>query len=224
MLGLAVAMISAIILNKTVFKGEAPPFVLELPAYRIPTLKSLLIHTWEKAKGYVIKVGTVLLTMSVVIWFCQRFSFSMQMVEDPAQSILGVVGTFISPIFTLNGFGLVKNSSIINWQVGAALLTGFVAKEAVVSSLGILYIAQGAGELTPALSAALGANFTPLSAYAFMAFVLLYAPCVAAIATAKKELGSWKWTGFTIAYQCGVAWIVSMLIYQIGSLLGIGLV
>lgn len=220
MLGLLIAMLSAVVLNKTVFKGEAPPFVLELPAYRIPTLLSILNHTWEKAKGYVVKVGTVLLTMSVFIWFCQRFNFSLQMVQDPAQSILGLVGKFISPAFALNGFGLVKGTGAVNWQVGAALLTGFVAKEAVVSSLGILYIAEGAGELTPALGAALAANFTPLSAYAFMVFVLLYAPCVAAIATARKELGSLKWTLFTIAYQCGVAWLISMLVYQIGSLLG----
>lgn len=223
MLGLLVAMISAVLLNRTIFKGEAPPFVLELPAYRIPTLKSILAHTWEKAKGYVIKVGTVLLTMSIVIWFMQTFDFSLHMVEDHADSILGAIGRAISPIFTLNGFGISQASGLINWQVGAALLTGFIAKEAVVSTLGILYIAQGAGELTPALTAALQTHFTPLSAYAFMAFVLLYAPCVAAIATAKKELGSWKWTGFTIAYQCMVAWIVSMLIYQIGSLLGLGL-
>lgn len=224
MLGLLIAMLSAILLNRTVFRGDAPPFVLELPAYRIPTLKSVLMHTWEKAKGYVVKVGTILLTMSIVIWFAQTFSFSLQMVTDPGESILGTIGRVISPIFALNGFGLVRDSGLINWQVGAALLTGFVAKEAVVSTLGILYIAQGAEGLTPALTAALQAHFTPLSAYAFMAFVLLYAPCVAAIATARKELGSWRWTGFTIAYQCGVAWLVSMLIYQIGSLLGLGLV
>ncbi|MEW9121809.1 MAG: ferrous iron transport protein B [Thermotaleaceae bacterium] len=222
-LGVIVAMLSCVLLNKTVFKGEAPPFVMELPPYRIPSLKSVVIHTWDKAKGYIVKVGTILLSMMVVIWFCQTFNFAFEMVEDSADSIFGVIGGWIAPLFTANGFGLIKGTSEIHWQIGAALLTGLIAKEAVVGTLGILYIGQELEELTGALGTALEAHFTPLSAYALMVFVLLYAPCFAAIATAKKELNSWKWTLFTVAYQCGIAWFVSMLVYQIGSLLGIGL-
>lgn len=224
MLGIIIAMLSSIVLNKTVFKGEAPPFVMELPPYRFPTLKAIVIHTWEKAKGYLVKVGTILLTMTVVIWFCQTFSFSLQMVDDPVDSIFGIIGSWIAPLFTLNGFGVAASTGAVHWQIGAALLTGLVAKEAVVSTLGILYINEALEELTSALGIALSAYFTPLSAYALMVFVLLYAPCFAAIATAKKELGSWKWTLFTVAFQCGVAWLVSMIVYQVGSLLGIGLI
>ncbi len=223
-LGVVIAMLSCILLNKTVFKGEAAPFIMELPSYRLPTLRGISLHTWEKARGYVIKVGTILLAMSVVIWFCQAFNFSLQLVEEPSESIFGIIGNVIAPIFTLNGFGLVKGTTQVHWQIGAALLTGLIAKEAVVSTLGILYINEGLEELTGALGIALGAHFTPLAAYSFMVFVLLYAPCFAAIATAKKELGSWKWTLFTIAYQCGAAWVISFIVYQVGHLLGIGLV
>lgn len=222
-LGIVVAMLSCLILNKTVFKGEAAPFVMELPPYRIPTLRSVLLHTWEKAKGYVIKVGTILLSMSVVIWVLQTFDFSFTMVEDSADSIFGVIGKVIAPLFTWNGFGIIRDSTEVHWQVGAALLTGLIAKEAVVSTLGILYISQGTEELTAALGSALQLHFTPLAAFSVMVFVLLYAPCFAAIATAKKELVSWKWTLFTVAYQCGIAWVVSLLVYQVGRILGIGL-
>lgn len=222
-LGIIVAMLSCLILNKTVLKGEAAPFVMELPPYRIPTLNAISRHTWEKAKGYVIKVGTVLLSMTVVIWVLQTYSFTFQQVEDSADSMFGVIGSFIAPIFSLNGFGYIQDTGQIHWQIGAALLTGLIAKEAVVSTLGILYINQGTEELTTALGSALQIHFTPLAAFSVMVFVLLYAPCVAAIATARKELNSWKWTLFTVAYQCGIAWLISMLIYQIGRMLGIGL-
>ncbi|GGH13853.1 ferrous iron transport protein B [Paenibacillus segetis] len=222
-LGIIVAMLSCLLLNKTVLKGDAAPFVMELPPYRIPTLKATTLHTWEKAKGYVIKVGTVLLTMSVAIWFLQTFNFSLQMVDDSSKSIFGVIGGAISPIFAWNGFGYIKDTGAVHWQIGAALLTGLIAKEAVVSTLGILYINQGTEELTGALSTALQTHFTPLAAFSVMVFVLLYVPCFAAIATAKKELNSWKWTLFTIAYQCGTAWLISMVVYQAGHFLGIGL-
>ncbi|MFM9327923.1 ferrous iron transport protein B [Paenibacillus mesotrionivorans] len=222
-LGILVAMLSCIILNKTVFKGEAPPFVMELPPYRLPSLKSVMMHTWEKARGYVVKVGTILLSMSVVIWVLQTFDFSFHMVGDAADSIFGSIGKLIAPIFTWNGFGVINGTGEVHWQVGAALLTGLIAKEAVVSTLGILYINEGTEELTNALSTALHGYFSPLAAFSVMVFVLLYAPCFAAIATAKKELGSWKWTLFTVAYQCGIAWTISLLVYQVGRLLGIGL-
>lgn len=222
-LGILVAMLSCLILNRTVMNGEPAPFIIELPPYRIPTVYTVLLHTWEKAKGYVVRVGTILVLMSIVIWFCQAFDLSLHMTDNPSESIFGAVGRAITPVFQYSGFGIDAQSGAIHWQIGAALLTGLVAKEAVVSTLGILYISAAEGELTDALNLAIHAHFTPLSAYSFMVFVLLYAPCFAAIATAHKELGSWKWTFFTIAYQCGVAWLISMLIYQAGRLLGIGI-
>lgn len=222
-LGILVAMLSCVILNKTVFKGEAPPFVMELPPYRLPSLKSVMLHTWEKARGYVVKVGTILLSMSVVIWVLQTFDFSFHMVGDAADSIFGSIGKLIAPLFAWNGFGLVNGTGEVHWQIGAALLTGLIAKEAVVSTLGILYVNEGTEQLTSALSTALHGYFSPLAAFSVMVFVLLYAPCFAAIATAKKELGSWKWTLFTVAYQCGIAWVISLLVYQVGRLLGIGI-
>lgn len=223
-LGILIAMLSCLLLNKTVLRGDAAPFVMELPPYRIPTLKATTTHTWEKAKGYVVKVGTILLSMTVVIWFLQSFNFSLQLVDNSSESIFGSIGSAIAPIFAWNGFGFIKGTTIAHWQIGAALLTGLIAKEAVVSTLGILYINDGGEQLTSALSTALQAHFTPLAAFSAIVFVLLYAPCVAAIATAKKELNSWKWTLFTVAYQCGAAWLISMIIYQVGYWLGIGLV
>lgn len=222
-LGVIVALLSCLILNKTVFKGEAPPFVMELPPYRIPTAKAVFLHTWEKARGYVIKVGTILFAMTVIIWFLQSFDFSLHLVTDSAKSMFGIIGSIISPIFVFNGFGYVRGTTQIHWQAGAALLTGLIAKEAVVSTLGILYLNSGGTELTSSLGTALQAHFTPLAAYSMMVFVLLYAPCVAAISTAKKELNSWKWTLFTVGYQCGVAWLISVIVYQVGYLLGWGL-
>lgn len=223
MLGILVAMLSSLILNKTVLKGEAAPFVMELPPYRMPTFIGIVRHTWEKSRGYVIKVGTILITMTVLIWLFQTYNFSFQVVEDSADSIFGVIGSFISPLFTYNGFGLIPGTGEVHWQVGAALLAGFIAKEVVISTLGILYINEETEELTSTLAAALAVHFTPLGAYSLMVFALLYAPCFAAIATAKKELNSWKWTLFTVAFQCGIAWVISMAVYQIGKILGIGI-
>jgi len=162
-LGVMVALLSCLILNKTVFKGEAPPFVMELPPYRIPTAKAVFLHTWEKARGYVIKVGTILFAMTVIIWFLQSFDFSLHLVTDSAQSMFGIIGSFISPIFSFNGFGYVRGTTQIHWQAGAALLTGLIAKEAVVSTLGILYLNSAGTELTSSLGTALQAHFTPLA-------------------------------------------------------------
>lgn len=208
MLGIVVAILSGLLLKRTTFKDEAPPFIMEMPPYRLPTLKTLFMHLWEKAKGYVIRVGTILLAMSVIIWFLQTFSFSMQMVADSSESIFAQIGKLFAPIFIPAGFG--------NWETSASILTGLVAKEAVVSTLGILYnVADISNE---GFSLVLRDHYTPLSAYSLMAFVLLYTPCVAALATMKKELASWKWTGFAIVFQCSVAWLVATLIYQVGSL------
>ncbi|MCR4436582.1 MAG: ferrous iron transport protein B [Clostridiales bacterium] len=212
LLGIVVAILSGILLKKTLLKGEAAPFVMELPPYRIPTLKGLLIHMWDRGKGFVKKAGTIIFAAAVIIWFLQSFSFGFQMVEDPADSIMGGIGKAIAPFFALLGFG--------DWQSSVALLTGFVAKEMVVATMGILHGIGEAGENPVELATALQATFTPLRAYAFMAFTLLYLPCVAAFATIKREMNSWKWTLLTVAYQTGTAWVVAFLIYQVGSLLG----
>jgi ferrous iron transport protein B len=214
LLGIVVAVLSGILLTKTVLKGEAAPFVMELPPYRVPTLKGLMIHMWDRGKGFVKKAGTVIFAASVVIWFFQSFSFTLQMVENPEESILGVLGRGIAPLFAPLGFG--------DWKSAVALLTGLVAKEVVVATMGILHGIGEMGENPVELSTALQSAFTPLKAYAFMAFTLLYMPCIAAFGAIKREMNSWKWTWFAVGYQTGVAWLVAFLIFQIGSFLQIG--
>ncbi len=211
-LGIIVAIFSGVLLKKTVLRGETAPFVMELPPYRIPTAKGLMIHMYDRGKDFVKKAGTIIFAAAVVIWFLQSFDFSLAMVDDPGTSIMGQFGKLIAPIFSPLGFG--------DWQSSVALLTGFVAKEVVVTTLGILHGLGEIGEETASLAAVLQTSFTPLRAYAFMAFTLLYMPCIAAFGTIKREMNSWKWTLFTVGYQTGVAWIVAFLIYQGGRLLG----
>lgn len=212
-LGILIAIFSGVLLKKTVLKGEAAPFIMELPPYRIPTFKGLMIHMWDRGKGFVKKAGTIIFAAAVLIWFFQSFNFSFQMIEDPENSIMGAIGKAIAPIFAPLGFG--------DWRSSVALLTGFVAKEVVVATMGILHGVGGTGENTGQLVAALQASFTPLRAYAFMAFILLYLPCAAAFATIKREMNSWKWTLFTVGYQTGIAWIVAFIIFQGGKLIGL---
>jgi ferrous iron transport protein B len=208
-LGIAVALISGIILKSTVLKGEAETFIMELPNYRLPTLKTIALHVWEKAKEFVVKAFTILLLASVVIWFLQSFDLSLTYVTDNSHSIFASIGKLLVPLFKPCGFG--------EWRASVALLTGFVAKEAVVSTLGILY---GVGESasSSAISGVLAGHFTPLSAYSYLVFVLLYMPCVVAFTTIRKEMNSAKWTLFAVCYQTVAAWIVSFLVYNIGSL------
>ncbi len=210
LLGIVIAILSGILLKKTLLKGEAAPFVMELPPYRLPTFKGLLIHMWDRGKGFIKKAGTIIFSAAVLIWLFQTFNFSFQMVEDPSESIMGVIGKIMAPLFAPLGFG--------DWRSSVALLTGFVAKEVVVSTMGILH---GIGEDTTQLIASLQAAFTPLRAYAFMAFTLLYLPCVAAFATIKREMNSWKWTLFAVGYQTVIAWVVAFLIFQVGRLFGL---
>ncbi len=213
-LGMVVAILSGILLRKTLFKGEAEAFVMELPPYRLPTIKGLMIHMWDRGKGFIKKAGTVIFAASVIIWFGQTFDFSLHMVDEVSGSIFGAVGTFISPFFAPLGFG--------DWRSSVALLTGFVAKEAVVATMGILNNLGEVGEGSVELIASLQTYFTPLKAYAFMTFTLLYMPCIAAFAAIKREMNSWKWTLFTVGYQTATAWIVSFIVYQGGKLLGLG--
>lgn len=213
-LGIAVAIFSGIFLKRFVTKGRVSNFIMELPEYRMPTLRNLVMHTWERVKGFLIKAGTVLLFASMIIWFMSNFDFNLNMITDSSASIIGYIGKAIAPVFAPLGFG--------EWRASMALVVGFVAKEAVVSTMGVLY---GVGDLIAsdpnALSAPLHAVFTPLSAYAFMAFALLYMPCVAAFVTLKREMASWKWTLIAVSYQTGVAWIVAFLIYQGGRFFGL---
>lgn len=207
LLGIVVAILSGILLRNTVFKGPIAPFVMELPPYRLPNVSSFLLHIWEKAKSYVVRAGTIILAISVLIWVLTTFG-PHGMVEDASESLLAIIGGFIAPIFTPLGFG--------NWQAGVSLLTGLVAKEAVVSTMEVIY-AVGEGN-TDQLVAMLPQMFTPLSSYAFMAFSLLYVPCLAVVGVMKREMKKWSRVLATIGYQTAVAWIVGFLIFQIGSL------
>lgn len=205
LLGIIIAVLSALLFKNTLLKGEPAPFVMELPPYRLPTPRSLWIHVWERLKDFLTKAGTVLLAATIVIWFLQSFDFKMRMVDDSANSMLASIGTFIAPAFTLCGFG--------DWRASVSLVTGLVAKESVVSTMAILYNSG----VDANLASTLGQTFTPLSAYSFMVFVLLYTPCVAALSAIHKEMASLKWTSITILYQLVVAFLVSAFVYQTGS-------
>ncbi len=218
--GLATAIIAAKILSKTAFKAEPSTFLLELPPYRIPAMKTVLLETWDKGKGYLVKAGTIIFSMTVMIWFLSSYN-SDGMTEDMDQSYLASIGSATSVLFAPQGFD--------TWEAGAAVVTGVMAKEAVVSTMGILYgigddvstEAEDADDTASQFMAtSMAAAFTPLSALAFMVFTQLYSPCVTALGTVKKETQSWKWMAFTFIYTCAVAWIVSMLVYQIGRILG----
>ena len=222
LLGISVAIVAGIILKLTVFKGDAAPFIMELPAYHSPRLKNLLLHLWDKLKGYVIRAGTVIMASGIVIWFLSEFGFvdgKFGMVDaNSAESVLGVIGNFIKPFFAPMGFA----SGPDGWKAVIAILTGLIAKEAVVSTLGVLYGAEGDALEDESASSILGAgliaNFSPASALAFMAFNLLSIPCMAAVGAIKGELKSAKWLTFTLVFWVATAWIVSTLVYQIGNL------
>lgn len=209
MLGLVVAVISALILSKFVFKGEASNFIMELPQYRIPTLRSVLIHAWEKVKGFVIKAGTIILGSTILIWFLSNFNLGgMCEMED---SILATIGRSIQWIFAPLGFG--------NWKASVAVVTGWIAKENIVSTFGVLYgasdaIAEAAMEGSAAIPG-VAAAFTKAAAFSYMAFNLLCMPCFAAVGAIKKEMGNWKDTLKTIGFQMLTAWIVAFIVYII---------
>ena len=209
-IGMAVGILSGIFFKHTLFAGEPAPFVLELPPYRFPSMENIATHVWQKVKGFLVKAGTLILAMSVVLWLLQSFDFSLHMVDDAANSMLGTLGALIAPVFAPLGFGF--------WQAAVALLTGFIAKEMVVSSLSMFY----GFSLTAAGTAVAAAmtGFTPLSAFSMLVFILLYVPCVAATSTMAKELGSAKWTVFSVCWQIGVAYVVSLLVHTVGLALG----
>ena len=200
-LGIVIGILVALIFKSTMFKGEAVPFVMELPNYRMPGLKNVAQLLWEKAKDFLQRAFTVIFAATIIIWFLQTFSLHLSMVTDSKDSILAVLSGVLAPIFKPLGFG--------DWRVSTALITGFMAKESVVSTLTILFGSMA--ELTAVL--------TPLTAASLLVFCLLYTPCVAAIASVKRELGG-KWAIGVAVGQCVVAWICAWVVHIIGLLLG----
>lgn len=204
--GILVAIVCALIFKRTLFQGDPVPFVLVLPSYRIPNAKSVGLRMWENVKGFIKKAFTVIFIATIVIWFLQSFDTGFNMVSNSEDSILAAIGKAAAPIFTLQGFG--------DWRAATALITGLSAKEAVVSTMAVL---TGASE-GASLSVMLTQIFTPLSAFAFLVFCLLYMPCIATLATIRREMGGWRYAFLVVLFQCAVAWIVSLLIFQIGGL------
>ena len=227
LLGIIVAVLTAKLMRKFLFKVDETPFVMELPPYRMPTAKATFRHMWSKAEQYLRKMGGVILVASVIVWFLsyyprpevayERDLTPREQMEQQSNSYLGRIGQAVTPLVEPLGF---------NWKVTTSLLSGTAAKELVVSTLGVLYsesdtddtlsLSQRISQPNPATGAP---DFTPLIALTFMVFVLLYFPCIASVIAVVKESGSWKWGAFTILYNTGVAWIVSFIVYQIGSLI-----
>lgn len=218
LIGIIGAILASSILSRTVFEKDNTSFVLELPPYRIPDMKTVLLETWDKGKGYLIKAGTIIFAMSVILWFLSSYNFGGQ-VEDMSESFLATLGGMMSTLFVFHGFD--------TWEAGSAVITGIMAKEAVISTMGILY---GLPDLSPdtetveavgmVANTGLQVAFTTMSALAFMVFSQLYTPCMTALGTIKKEAGGWKWMLFSAVGTFVLAWIVSLLVYQIGTLLG----
>ena len=198
-LGIIFAFILGIIFKHLIFKNEEEPLLIELPEYKLPSLKNLFVQLYEKSKNFLIKAGTLIFAMSIILWFLSNFNFSGM--TDVNDSILASIGGFIAPIFKPLGFG--------NWQSSVSLLTGLIAKETVVSSMGVIFAGN--------LEVMLPLHFTALSALSFMVFILLYTPCITAVGTMKKEFGT-KITLFSITYQLILAWSISFLVFNIGSL------
>ncbi len=256
-MGIALAIIMGIVFKKTLFKGESPMFIMELPPYRLPSVRSLMIHTWEKGKHFLIKAGTYILAVSILLWFLLNLPWGVQNRKD---SYLGQAGQIAAPVLKPLGFG--------NWEAASSLMAGVIAKEIVVGTMAEVYVKKteeekkidqptfiddlkeigtslagafksSAGNIfsifkTSSLSSSeedekreglkyvLQSVFTPLSAYAFLAFVLLYMPCVVVAIAMKQEFGTWKWFGISFVYQMTLAWLAAFVIYQGGKLLGIG--
>ncbi len=266
MLGILMIFVVGVIFRKTLFKGDNPEFIMELPPYRMPSMKNLFVHTWEKVKHFVVKAGTVILSFTIILWFLTTFPLGNENIKD---SYFGKISNTVKPIFQPLGFG--------TWQASASILTGIGAKEMVVSSMHSFYVNDGQKGVKKVddkvtkiekkktsfgkdvinvgatflsavkkgfmnmvsifgiksldfepdkgqgkLRAKLKKVFTPLSAYSFMVFILLYIPCIAFIAALKHEFGTWKWPLVAVSYQFVVAWIVSFIVYQGGQLLGFG--
>ena len=254
-LGLVIAVLSGLFFKKTIFKSESPLFIMELPPYRMPSFRSLMIHTWEKGKHFVIKAGTYILAVSILVWFSLNLPWGVEKKQD---SILGIAGQIVAPVLAPIGFG--------NWEAASSLLTGIIAKEIVVGTMAEIYVhdlddeqvhestfvddvveigrcfigsavqagsnifstfgmatmstAEDPGQAN--LQNVIKGKFTPLAAFSFMVFVLLYMPCIITGVAYKQEFGTWKWYGISIINGFVVAWLLSFLVFQIGSLLSVG--
>ncbi len=203
--GILVGLLTALVLRKTLYHGKPMPFVMELPNYRFPSAKSVLLLMWDKAKDFIQRAFSIIFIATLIIWFLQTFDSRLNVVADSGESLLAMIGKLLAPIFVPLGFG--------DWRAATALISGFSAKEAVVSTLSVL-----TGTSMTNLSGTLGTIFTPVSAVSYLLFTLLYTPCVAAVATIKREMQStWKTIGI-VFMQCGVAWVVACVAYQILNL------
>ena len=205
LLGILFGILAALILDHTAFRGKPVPFVMELPNYRFPSFKSVALLLWEKARDFIERAFTVIFWATIIIWFLQTFDGRFNVVADSGDSLLAMIGRLIAPVFIPLGFG--------DWRASTALISGFAAKESVISTLGIL-LGSSAD-----VAASLGTLFTPATAFSFLIFTLLYTPCIAAVTAVKRELGAaYKAVGFVVL-QCGIAWIASFLIYRMLLLL-----
>lgn len=204
LIGIAVGCIAALVLNRTAFKGDPVPFIMELPNYRLPSVKTTVMLAWDKAKDFITKAFTIIFAATVVIWFLQTFDIRFNVVADQSQSLLASLGSVIAPVLAPLGFG--------DWRASTALVTGLIAKESVISTLTVLL-----GATSPA---ALSTMFSPFTAYVFLVFTLLYPPCVAAIGAVKSELGA-RYAVAVFAFQVTVAWIVAFVVHSAGILLGL---
>jgi len=197
-LGVLIGILTALLSKSTLFKGEAVPFVMELPNYRLPGVKNVLRLLWDKAKDFLERAFTIILVATVVIWFLQTFDFRLNIVTNSHDSMLAVIAGFLAPIFSPLGFG--------DWRMSTSLIAGFLAKESVVSTVNVLFGTEAA--VVGALS--------PLAALSFLTFCLLYTPCVAAIASIRRELGR-RWAAAVVLFQCVIAWIAAFLVHFIGG-------
>ncbi len=203
LLGIVLAAVVALLSRSTFFRGEAVPFVMELPNYRMPSPRSVAQLAWNKSKGFLTRAFTVIFVASVIIWFLQSFSPTLRLVDDPSTSLLAVIGGALSPLFAPLGFG--------DWRIVTSLIVGFMAKETVVSTCTVLF-----GSL-----AQLSQAITPLAAYGLLVFCLLYTPCVAAVAAVRRELGR-GWAGGIVVFQCAIAWVAALVVRLVGLALGLG--
>ena len=202
--GILCGILYALILKKTKYKGEPVPFVMELPNYRLPSAKSVGQLIWEKAKDFIQKAFTIIFAATLIVWFLQNFDAGLNLVTSTDQSLLAKIGSIVAPLFAPLGFG--------DWRVSTALITGFMAKESVVSTLTVLLGGN---------TALLQTLFTPFTAYVFLIFTLLYTPCVAAIATVRREMGTVRAAAGIVLVQCATAWIVAFAVHGVGMMLGL---
>ena len=200
LLGIFVGILAALLYNGTLFKGEPVPFVMELPNYRLPSAKNVLQLLWEKAKDFLTKAFTIITLGTIIVWFLQNFDFGLHMVSDSSASILAAIASAIAPIFRPLGFG--------DWRITVSLISGFLAKESVVSTLNILFGGMDA----------LRAVLTPLAAAALLVFCLLYTPCIAAITSVKRELGT-RWAVGMVLLQCAIAYVCAGIVVLIGQII-----